>query len=99
MDTVKLFGRCKNCSIPNRMCRIKTSLGEYPEKNRLIPYEFCFAKSRYRAALYSQRPVPVKTGLPVGASADKQILGEMIETWEKNQQAEELEWKKVKWVI
>lgn len=85
MDTVKIFGRCAGCSIPNRMCRVLTTYGQYGGRERWITYEFCFQKSRKRALLYDLRAsvVKVKPASRPGAYADVKSLEEICQAWSK----------------
>lgn len=74
------------------MCRILTSLGEYPLTNRLIPLEYCFGKSIYRRGIWKFiiRPETQNLGQPnsymvkeryQGAQADIQTLEELTLMW------------------
>jgi hypothetical protein len=98
MDTVKIFGRCPLCMIPHRLCRVQTTFGQYGGRERWVPYEFCFAKSRKRALLYDMRPTPVVEVRP-GAMGDRKVLAEVIQEWEQAKKDEEIDWEKTKWII
>ena len=99
MDTVKIFGRCPLCMVPHRLCRVQTTFGQYGGRERWVPYEFCFAKSRARALIYDMKPSPIYVKKKPGAEADKQTLSEVMQAWEEAKTEEEIDWTKTKWII
>jgi len=101
VDTVKIFGRCPLCMIPHRLCRVQTTFGQHGGRERWVPYEFCFAKSRARALLYDMRPQPIieKIRGKPGAVADRQMLAEVMQDWEQSKKDDEADWTKQKWII